>query len=72
MLHNSHPVLLTKFTGALVLRVLHYYCAHFRQVLNGQSWVLVDGAILDVSEFAQRHPGGRCERTGRSVFLPWL
>lgn len=32
------------------------------KVLNGQSWVLVDGAILDVSEFAQRHPGGRCER----------
>eukprot|EP00752_Nemacystus_decipiens_P002581 g2416.t2 len=29
------------------------------KVLNGQSWVLVDGAILDVSEFAQRHPGGR-------------
>lgn len=29
------------------------------QVLNGQVWVLVDEAILDVSDFAQRHPGGR-------------
>ncbi|CAM9734729.1 unnamed protein product, partial [Sphacelaria rigidula] len=28
------------------------------KVLNGQSWVLVDGAILDVSEFSHRHPGG--------------
>ncbi|CAN0531771.1 unnamed protein product, partial [Scytosiphon promiscuus] len=28
------------------------------QVLNGQSWVLIDGAILDVSNFSQRHPGG--------------
>lgn len=28
------------------------------QVLNGQGWVLVDGAILDVSNFSQRHPGG--------------
>eukprot|EP00904_Undaria_pinnatifida_P011028 jgi/Undpi1/7055/HiC_scaffold_21.g09529.m1 len=28
------------------------------KVLNGQSWVLVDGAILDVSNFSQRHPGG--------------
>ena len=25
---------------------------------NGQSWVLVDSAILDVSNFSQRHPGG--------------
>lgn len=28
------------------------------QVLNGQAWVIVDGAILDVSAFAGRHPGG--------------
>lgn len=28
------------------------------QVLNGQAWVMVDGAILDVSAFAGRHPGG--------------
>ena len=28
------------------------------QVLNGQMWVLIDGAILDVSNFSQRHPGG--------------
>eukprot|EP00904_Undaria_pinnatifida_P011031 jgi/Undpi1/7058/HiC_scaffold_21.g09532.m1 len=28
------------------------------KVLNGQSWVLVDGAVLDVSRFFQRHPGG--------------
>ncbi len=27
-------------------------------MLHGQSWVLVDGAILDVSEFSHRHPGG--------------
>ncbi|CAM9534507.1 unnamed protein product [Ascophyllum nodosum] len=27
-------------------------------VLNGQTWVLVDGAILDVSNFSHRHPGG--------------
>ncbi|CAM9704645.1 unnamed protein product, partial [Ectocarpus fasciculatus] len=37
-----------------------YSLAEFNEkVLNGQSWVLVDGAILDVSEFALRHPGGR-------------
>ena len=30
----------------------------FCKVLNGQSWVLVDGAVLDVSRFFQRHPGG--------------
>eukprot|EP00904_Undaria_pinnatifida_P011027 jgi/Undpi1/7054/HiC_scaffold_21.g09528.m1 len=28
------------------------------KVSNGQSWVLVDSAILDVSNFSQRHPGG--------------
>ncbi|CAM9873857.1 unnamed protein product [Ectocarpus sp. 6 AP-2014] len=37
-----------------------YSLAEFNEkVLNGQSWLLVDGAILDVSEFAARHPGGR-------------
>ncbi|CAM9506534.1 unnamed protein product, partial [Ascophyllum nodosum] len=29
-----------------------------RQILNGRSWVVVDGAVLDVSSFAKRHPGG--------------
>lgn len=28
------------------------------QILNGRSWVIVDGAVLDVSTFAKRHPGG--------------
>lgn len=28
------------------------------KVHYGQNWVLVDGAILDVTDFAQRHPGG--------------
>lgn len=28
------------------------------QVLNGESWVIVDGAIVDVSTFYGRHPGG--------------
>lgn len=28
------------------------------QVLNGRSWVMVDGAVIDVGDFAQRHPGG--------------
>ena len=28
------------------------------QVLNGESWVIVDGAVLDVFEFSLRHPGG--------------
>ncbi|CAN0386240.1 unnamed protein product, partial [Hapterophycus canaliculatus] len=28
------------------------------QVLNGRSWVILDGAVLDVSSFAKRHPGG--------------
>eukprot|EP00903_Cladosiphon_okamuranus_P015565 g14370.t1 len=28
------------------------------KVLHGQSWLLVDGAILDVKEFSHRHPGG--------------
>lgn len=28
------------------------------QVLHGQSWLLVDGAILDVKDFSHRHPGG--------------
>lgn len=27
-------------------------------MLNGESWVIVDGAILDVSTFYGRHPGG--------------
>ena len=29
-----------------------------RQILNGRSWVIVDGAVLDISSFAKRHPGG--------------
>lgn len=33
-------------------------CLTCYQVLSGQSWLLVDGAILDVSEFSHRHPGG--------------
>ncbi|CAN0446560.1 unnamed protein product, partial [Ascophyllum nodosum] len=28
------------------------------KVLNGMSWVMVDGAILDVGNFSRRHPGG--------------
>ncbi|CAM9152625.1 unnamed protein product [Ectocarpus sp. 12 AP-2014] len=37
-----------------------YSLSEFNEkVLNGQSWLLVDGAILDLSEFAARHPGGR-------------
>ncbi|CAM9734143.1 unnamed protein product, partial [Ascophyllum nodosum] len=28
------------------------------KLLNGRSWVIVDGAVLDVSSFAKRHPGG--------------
>ncbi|CAM9836885.1 unnamed protein product, partial [Ectocarpus sp. 12 AP-2014] len=37
-----------------------YSLAEFNEkVLNGQSWLFVDNAILDVSEFAARHPGGR-------------
>lgn len=28
------------------------------QILNGRAWVIVDGAVLDVSSFAKRHPGG--------------
>ncbi|CAM9558139.1 unnamed protein product [Pylaiella littoralis] len=36
-----------------------YTVAEFNEkVLHGQSWVLVDGAVLDVSEFSHRHPGG--------------
>eukprot|EP00752_Nemacystus_decipiens_P001683 g1633.t1 len=36
-----------------------YTMAEFNEkVLHGQSWLLVDGAILDVREFAHRHPGG--------------
>ncbi|CAM9612062.1 unnamed protein product, partial [Ascophyllum nodosum] len=36
-----------------------YTVAEFNdKVLSGQSWVLVDGAILDVLEFSHRHPGG--------------
>ncbi|CAM9319898.1 unnamed protein product [Pylaiella littoralis] len=36
-----------------------YTMAEFNEkVLHGQSWVLVDGAVLDVSEFSHRHPGG--------------
>lgn len=36
----------------------HLPSASIPKVLNGQSWVLVDGAILDVSSFSHRHPGG--------------
>ncbi len=43
---------------ALSSLVLPARRSRFRQVLHGQSWVLVDGAILDVSEFSHRHPGG--------------
>ncbi|CAM9893563.1 unnamed protein product, partial [Hapterophycus canaliculatus] len=36
-----------------------YTVSEFNEkVLHGQSWVLVDGAILDVKEFSHRHPGG--------------
>eukprot|EP00903_Cladosiphon_okamuranus_P012613 g11801.t1 len=28
------------------------------KILNGRCWVIVDGAVLDVSTFAKRHPGG--------------
>ncbi|CAM9198778.1 unnamed protein product [Choristocarpus tenellus] len=28
------------------------------KVLNGRRWIIVDGAVIDVSSFAQRHPGG--------------
>lgn len=31
---------------------------HFVQILNGRAWVIVDGAVLDVSSFSRRHPGG--------------
>lgn len=31
----------------------------FHQVLKGQSWVLIDDAVIDISDFSQRHPGGR-------------
>lgn len=33
-------------------------CVVFFQILNGRSWIVVDGAVLDVSTFAKRHPGG--------------
>ena len=29
------------------------------QVLSGQSWVMIDECVVDVADFAQRHPGGR-------------
>ncbi|CAN0339329.1 unnamed protein product [Pylaiella littoralis] len=29
------------------------------KVLKGQSWMLIDNAVIDISEFWQRHPGGR-------------
>lgn len=28
------------------------------QILNGRAWVIVDAAVVDVSSFAKRHPGG--------------
>ena len=28
------------------------------QILHGRAWVIVDAAVLDVSSFAKRHPGG--------------
>lgn len=28
------------------------------QILNGRAWVIVDAAVIDVSSFAKRHPGG--------------
>lgn len=33
-------------------------CLPSGQILNGRLWVVVDGAVLDVSSFARRHPGG--------------
>lgn len=36
-----------------------FACVGFAaQILNGRSWVIVDGAILDISTFTKRHPGG--------------
>ncbi|CAM9871564.1 unnamed protein product, partial [Discosporangium mesarthrocarpum] len=29
-----------------------------KQVLNGRRWLVVDSAVVDVSSFAQSHPGG--------------
>lgn len=46
-----HPVKTNLASPCTPVTALH-------QVLNGQSWVLVDGAIIEVSEFAQGHPGG--------------
>ncbi|CBJ27734.1 peroxidase [Ectocarpus siliculosus] len=49
--------------GRLIPRTLDlpiYSVAAFNdKVLSGQSWLMVDEAVLDVSDFAQRHPGGR-------------
>ncbi|CAM9823746.1 unnamed protein product, partial [Discosporangium mesarthrocarpum] len=36
-----------------------YTTAEFNdKVLNGRRWMIVDAAVVDVSYFAQRHPGG--------------
>ncbi|CAB1101232.1 unnamed protein product [Ectocarpus sp. CCAP 1310/34] len=49
--------------GRLIPRTLDlpiYSVAAFNdKVLSGQSWLMVDEAVLDVSDFAHRHPGGR-------------
>lgn len=29
------------------------------RVNNGENWVLLDGMVLDVSDFMQYHPGGK-------------
>lgn len=38
--------------------VFNAFCVCTVQILNGRCWVIVDGAVLDVSTFAKRHPGG--------------
>lgn len=53
---NFHPP--SPSCAHVLLHVFPVVATLLLKVLNGQSWVLVDGAILDVSSFSQRHPGG--------------
>ena len=47
-----------KSSWAMVLRDVCLPGFPLTQILNGRCWVIVDGAVLDVSTFAKRHPGG--------------
>ncbi|CAM9831972.1 unnamed protein product [Ectocarpus sp. 4 AP-2014] len=63
IVNELHDTSIRNNGGRLIPRTLDlliYSISTFNdKVLSGQTWLMVDEAVLDVSDFAQRHPGGR-------------